>query len=91
MDVIAVRRLALLALVAATAACGQREPPKTVAYYVEHTAERDARLAVCKNNPGELKNDPDCANAAAAVMKAWSSPAMPPVTFAPPAASGASR
>jgi len=91
MDLFAEFRPGLLTFVAAIAACSQREPPKTVAYYVEHTAERDARLAVCKNNPGELKSDPDCVNAAAAVMKAWSSPAMPPVTFAPPAASGASR
>jgi len=84
------RRLALLTASAAIAACGQREPPKSVAYYSEHKAERDARVAVCKNNPGELKNDPDCVNAAAAVMKEWSSSSMPPLTFAPPA-SGASR
>ena len=38
--------------------CGQREPPKTVAYYAEHTAERDARLAVCKNNPGRAEERP---------------------------------
>ncbi len=85
-----IRRVALVATVAALAACGQREEPKTVAYYVDHKPERDARLAICKNNPGELKSDPDCVNAAAAVMKAWSSPDMPPVTFGP-AASAASR
>lgn len=78
-------RPALLCSLVAVAACGQREPPKTVAYYTEHPAERDARLAVCKNNPGELKSDPDCVNAAAAVMKAWSSSDMPPITFAPAA------
>jgi type IV pilus biogenesis protein CpaD/CtpE len=85
-----IRRVVLVATVAALAACGQREEPKTVAYYVDHKPERDARLAICKNNPGELKSDPDCVNAAAAVMKAWSSPDMPPITFAP-AASAASR
>ena len=64
-------------------------PPKTVAYYKEHTAERDARIAVCKNDPGKLKGDPDCVNAAASVMAAWSKSDMPPITFAP--ASAASR
>ncbi len=76
-----------------TAACNPAPPappaPKTVAYYSEHTAERDARIAVCKNDPGKLKNDPDCVNAAASVMAAWSKPDMPPITFAP--ASAASR
>jgi len=91
MNPLQVCRLALVVSVAAIAACGQREAPKSVAYYVEHKAERDARLAVCKNNPGELKSDPDCVNASAAVMKAWSSPDMPPITFAQPPASGASR
>ncbi len=85
-----IRRLAVLATVASLAACGQRDQPKTVAYYADHKPERDARLAVCKNNPGELKSDPDCVNAAAAVMKAWSNADMPPITFAP-AASAASR
>ena len=63
--------------------------PRAVAYYSEHIAERDARIAVCKNDPGKLKNDPDCVNAAASVMAAWSKSEMPPITFAP--ASAASR
>lgn len=85
-----IRRAAIVLAAALLSACGpQREAPKTVQYYVEHTAERESRLAVCKNNPGELKSDPDCVNAGAAVMKAWSNPNMPPITFAPPAASAA--
>ena len=75
----------------AVAACSQREAPKSVAYYTEHKTERDARLALCKDNPGELKSDSDCVNAAAAVMRAWSSREMPPVTFAPAASAAASR
>ncbi len=78
--------LTTLALVA----CHEPPPPKTVAYYAEHTAERDARLAACKNNPGELKKDPDCMNAAASVFAGWTKrDNMPPITFAP--ASAASR
>jgi hypothetical protein len=76
-----------------SAACNPTPPappaPKTVAYYNEHVAERDARLAVCKNDPGKLKGDPDCVNAAASVMAAWSKSDMLPITFAP--ASAASR
>lgn len=64
-------------------------PPKTVAYYKEHTAERDARIAVCKNDPGTLKNDPDCVNASAAFFSSWGTATLPPVTFGP--ASAASR
>ena len=74
--------LAVMALVA----CTKSEPPKSVTYYAEHKAERDARLAVCKDNPGELKDDPDCTNAREAVMKAWSSPDMPPIPRASAAA-----
>ena len=76
-----------------TAACNPAPPappaPKTVAYYTEHIAERDARIAVCKNDPGTLKNDPDCVNASAAFFSSWGTATLPPVTFGP--ASAASR
>jgi hypothetical protein len=63
------------------ASCSRPEPPKTVAYYKGHTAERDARIAVCKNDPGTLKNDPDCINAISAGVSSWGSATLPPVTF----------
>lgn len=81
--------IVLAAAAMALAACTKTEPPKSVTYYAEHKAERDARLAICKQNPGELKDDPDCVNAREAVMKAWSSPEMPPIPRA--SASATSR
>ena len=81
--------LSAVTLVACNPAPPAPPPPKTVAYYTEHPAERDARIAVCKNDPGQLKTDPDCVNAAASVMAAWGKSDMPPITFSP--ASAASR
>ena len=82
-----------MTVIAATAlaSCSKTDlpPPKTVAYYKEHAAECDARLAVCKNDPGTLKNDPDCINASAAFFSSWGTATLPPITFGP--ASAASR
>ena len=80
----------LLTAAVVCASCSKTEPPKTVAYYKEHPAERDARMAVCNNDPGLLKNDPDCVNASMAVISGWGTAKLPPITFAP-AASAASR
>lgn len=41
---------------------------KTVEYYQEHLAERDAKISECLNNPGQAKDDPNCANAASAKL-----------------------
>lgn len=46
--------------------CG--EDVKTVEYYQEHTAERDAKISECLNNPGQAKDDPNCANAGSAKL-----------------------
>lgn len=51
-------------------ACGRE--PKSVEYYVANKSERDAVLTECNKNPGKFKNDGDCINAHAAVMKGWS-------------------
>ena len=80
-------------LVAASflAACGQKEP-KTVAYYTANPAERDAVLVECRNNPGKLKDDPDCINASDSSIQGWGKGTLPPVTFTPkPGASSASK
>lgn len=37
--------------------------PKTVTYYDEHDGERKAVLARCRDNPGQLRDTPDCVNA----------------------------
>ncbi len=43
--------------------------PKTVAYYSEHDEERKVALSRCRDNPGELRNTPDCVNAERADAK----------------------
>lgn len=47
------------------------EETKTVDWYAapENKAALDAKLAECKNNPGELKDTPNCINAWAASEK----------------------
>lgn len=44
--------------------CGQTsEEIKTVEYYKLHVSERKTKIDECLNNPGELKNTPNCTNA----------------------------
>lgn len=38
-------------------------PARTVAYFLEHPDEHDAVKRQCKNDPGALRNTPDCVNA----------------------------
>jgi outer membrane lipoprotein SlyB len=35
----------------------------TVDYYKTHDTEREAKITECKNNPGGMKDDPNCINA----------------------------
>ncbi len=51
-------------------ACTPKPEAKTVAYYLANEAERHQVSDKCRNNPGELKDDPDCINAAEAMHKA---------------------
>ena len=74
---------------ASLGACSRPEPPRTVAYYLEHAAERDARIALCKNDPGTLKDDPDCVNAASAAIRRWGTATLPPISFASGASASA--
>ncbi len=85
--------LALSGVFAAAAlvtACSQKEP-KTVAYYTANPAERDKVVAECKNNPGKLKDDPDCINANDSVIQGWGKAKLPPVTFSPKPPAPASK
>jgi hypothetical protein len=43
--------------------CKEEKEVKTVQWYTEHPAERQAQMDICKNNPGQLKDDPNCINA----------------------------
>jgi hypothetical protein len=39
------------------------QPTKTVAWFIEHSAELRTILKACRDNPGELGKAPDCVNA----------------------------
>lgn len=59
----------MLVAVAALAGCKEEKPQEvvqTVEWFKEHKAERDAQLAKCKSNPGELAATPNCINASRA-------------------------
>ena len=48
------------------------EPPKaefTVDEYLANPAAMNARLKECANNPGDFRDDPDCANVKAAAER----------------------
>lgn len=79
-----------LAAASLLTACGQKDP-KTVAYYAANPAERDAVLAECRNNPGKLKDDPNCMNASDSSIQGWGKATLPPVTFAPKPGAAASK
>ncbi|MBM0105800.1 EexN family lipoprotein [Steroidobacter sp. S1-65] len=62
----------------AIGATGCSHEPKKAQYTVEqYLADRDLmnkKVEECANNPGELRNDPDCINARAAASKdSWGS------------------
>lgn len=47
---------------------GCSEDVKTIQYYKEHTAERDAKISECIDNPGGHQGDANCVNAAQAKL-----------------------
>ncbi|MDR0564683.1 MAG: EexN family lipoprotein [Azoarcus sp.] len=65
-------------LLAPLAGCWEDKPAasneevRTVEWYRGHQPERQAMLEKCKNNPGELRDAPNCVNARAA--KEWTMP-----------------
>ena len=62
-------------------ACTPKPEPKTVDFYLTHKAERMKVFDECRNNPGKLKGEPDCINAAEAVLKAQATDPVAPVRF----------
>jgi len=58
----------ILLVAAALSACG--EQTHDVQYYLDHPKERAAKLAACKNNPGDKRLAPNCVNAKEALHKA---------------------
>jgi hypothetical protein len=70
--------------------CGKKEP-RTVAYYTANEAERAKVVAECKNNPGGLKDDPDCMNASASIIQGWGKKPLSPINYGTQPASAASK
>ncbi len=70
-----VKRVLLFAALAVFAlaftGCDKKEETKTVDWYMapENKAALEAKLQECRNNPGELRNTPNCQNAAQAQHK----------------------
>ena len=55
-------KIALAACIA-LAGCSTPEPVQTVDWYKDHAPERQAMVAKCRANPGELEATPNCVNA----------------------------
>ena len=59
----------VLALIVVLTGCKEekhQEVVQTVEWFKEHQAEREAQLAKCNSNPGELAATPNCINASRA-------------------------
>lgn len=70
--------LAVSTLILSLAGCKEDAPVapqevvQTVDWFKEHKAEREAQLAKCKANPGQLATTPNCMNAdRAAQSSVW--------------------
>ncbi len=57
--------LILVGFVLVATGCQSKEEVKTVEWYMEdaNKAALEAKLTECRNNPGELKDTPNCINA----------------------------
>ena len=57
--------IALALSVLAASACSKGEETRSVEWYrsPENKAAFDAKITECRNNPGELKDTPNCVNA----------------------------
>jgi hypothetical protein len=53
-------------VVLVVAGCSPEEPVRTVSWFREHPEERKAILARCSDDPGHLRQTPNCVNASQA-------------------------
>ncbi|HHW4669523.1 MAG TPA: EexN family lipoprotein [Xylella fastidiosa subsp. multiplex] len=54
----------VLVITAILASCADNNKPvRTVDWYTVYDAEREEMIAKCNNNPGELRESPNCINA----------------------------
>jgi len=74
-----------------SAACAPSPEPtpepthQTVEYYRNNAAAREARLAECANDPGALRDTPDCVNARQAALQSTRSLRdLPPIGLSDP-------
>lgn len=58
----------LLALLCSPVFAETPQDVKGVKWYQEHPEERKAMLDRCNDNPGQLRNDPNCINAIRAAL-----------------------
>lgn len=73
---------AALAGLAELAGCGHSpDAVLTVAYYRAHAQERESRVRVCADDPGQLRDSPSCVNAreAARIENVGSLEHLPPM------------
>lgn len=61
--------LAVSVLASVLSACGDGEPIHDVQYYLDHSDERTAKLAECRNNLGEKALAANCINAGEAARQ----------------------
>ena len=56
--------LGIVVTVSAAVSCAPApDRANSVAYYREHAEERETQLKKCTDDPGSLRNQPDCVNA----------------------------
>ena len=74
---------ALAVLPLTFAGCKQKEETRTVDWYMapENEAVFEAKLKECRNNPGELKDTPNCQNAELANHKLFTKRPTKPFQF----------
>lgn len=75
--------LLLLLFPAILAGCEEKKEVKTVDWYMapDNEGALEAMLKACNNNPGELRNDPNCQNATQAQHKLFVTKPAKPIEF----------
>ena len=73
--------LSLLLALLFTVGCDPKVETRSVEYFMTHVAERDAKRAACKSNPGAARNDDECVNAEQAWVRSAEKADVPKVEF----------
>lgn len=62
--------IVLTAAIYLLTACTGKPEPKTIEHYLANDEERNAVMAMCRNDVGKFKDDKDCINASHAALQA---------------------